>query len=125
MSEEILEALTSHPNWEVMNPIGDNPEPNLEDPAVAGWMWHTIKVQLPKGSVIRRLWSKRGESVSIQLSGNVVINTRRGRHEWKGVTPNTKDRSRNKDKVKKAEEDVERLPIGQALHVGGDVRAQS
>ena len=70
MSEEILEALTSHPNWEVMNPIGDNPEPNLEDPVVAGWMWHTVKVQLPKGSVIRRLWSKRGESVSIQLSGN-------------------------------------------------------
>ena len=70
MSEEILEALTSHPNWEVMNPIGDNPEPNLEDPAVAGWMWHTVKVQLPKGSVIRRLWSRRGESVNIQLSGN-------------------------------------------------------
>ena len=71
---------------------------------------------------------RRRDGVRVEMlygeEGNVVLSTR-GRDEWKGVTSNTKDRSRNKDKVKKAEEDVERLPIGQALHVGGDVRAQS
>ena len=50
---------------------------------------------------------RRRDGVPVEMlygeDGNVVINTRRGRHEWKGVTSNTKDRSRNKDKVKKAE----------------------
>lgn len=55
--------------------------------------------------------------------GNVVLSTR-GRNEWKGVTTNPKGRCRNEDEVEKAEENVERLPIGQALHLGGDVRTQ-
>jgi hypothetical protein len=72
---------------------------------------------------------RRRNGVRVEMlygaDGNVVLNTRRGRHEWKGVTTNTKGRCRNKDKGEEVEENVERLPIGQALHVGGDVRAQS
>ena len=72
---------------------------------------------------------RRRDGVRVEMlygeDGNVVINTRRGRHEWKGVTTSQKGRCRNEDEASKVEEDVERLPIGQALHVGGDVRAQS
>jgi hypothetical protein len=70
---------------------------------------------------------RRRKGVRVEMlygeDGNVVLSTR-GRDEWKGVTTAQKGRCRNKDKGPKVEEDVERLPIGQALHLGGDVRTQ-
>tara|TARA_R110002110_G_scaffold97139_5_gene249682 strand:+ start:1033 stop:1260 length:228 start_codon:yes stop_codon:yes gene_type:complete len=71
---------------------------------------------------------RRRKGVRVEMlygeEGNVVLSTR-GRDEWKGVTTAQKGRCRNKDKIKKVEKDVERLPIGQALHLGGDVQTQS
>ena len=70
---------------------------------------------------------RRRKGVRVEMlygeEGNVVLSTR-GRDEWKGVTTSKKDGCRNKHEASKVEEDVERLPIGQALHLGGDVRTQ-
>jgi hypothetical protein len=71
MSKDIAEALVSHPNWRILCPVptDDGGMPNLEDPAVAGWIWHAVKSQLPRGSVMRVLCDTRSESVDLEVGG--------------------------------------------------------
>lgn len=71
MKDEIAEALASHPNWGVLCPIPTEEDgtPDLEDPAVVGWIWHAVKTQLPRGSVMRVLCNGRGETVDLEVGG--------------------------------------------------------
>ena len=58
--------------------------------------------------------------------GNTILKTTHGDfRERKDSKASAKNRKRGGGSTRPHEEDVERLPIGQALHVGGDVRAQS
>jgi|TARA_R110002012_G_scaffold2527_4_gene12250 hypothetical protein len=71
VNEDVAEVLASHPNWRVLCPVptGSDGTPDLEDPAVAGWIWHTVKAQLPRGSVMRVLCNGKGETVDLEVGG--------------------------------------------------------
>ena len=58
--------------------------------------------------------------------GNTILKTTHGDfRERKDRKNAAKARRGDGGPSRKVEKDVERLPIGQALHVGGDVRAQN